>query len=58
MAGAASTNGMLFLVSVLLIMAWKIAGYIGLDHFVLPFLGTPWPAKQEKEVLEPEVVPT
>lgn len=46
MAGSASTNGMMFLVSVVLVMAWKIAGYIGLDYFVLPLLGTPWPGKE------------
>ncbi len=56
MAGAASTNGMMFLLSVLIILAWKIAGYIGLDYFVLPWLGTPWPGKKE-ELEEPAVQP-
>jgi thiosulfate dehydrogenase [quinone] large subunit len=51
MAGSASTNGMLFFVSVLLILAWKVAGYIGLDYFALPYLGTPWRTK------EPEAEP-
>jgi hypothetical protein len=37
-AGAASTNGMLFLVSVLLMLAWKVAGYWGLDRWVLHYL--------------------
>jgi len=46
MAGSASTNGMLFFVSVLLILAWKVAGYIGLDYFALPYLGTPWRTKE------------
>jgi thiosulfate dehydrogenase (quinone) large subunit len=23
-------------------LAWKVAGYYGLDRFVLPALGTPW----------------
>jgi thiosulfate dehydrogenase [quinone] large subunit len=46
MAGAASTNGMLFFVSVMLILAWKVAGHIGLDYFALPYLGTPWRTKQ------------
>jgi hypothetical protein len=27
---------------VLLILAWKNAGYIGLDRYLLPLLGTPW----------------
>ncbi len=42
MAGTASTNGLLFAVSILLVLAWKTAGYYGLDRFVLPRLGTPW----------------
>jgi len=46
MAGSASTNGMLFFVSVLLILAWKVAGHIGLDYFALPYLGTPWRTKE------------
>lgn len=42
MAGTASTNGLLFAVAILLILAWKTAGYYGLDRFLLPQLGTPW----------------
>ncbi|NLG99594.1 MAG: DoxX family protein [Chloroflexi bacterium] len=42
MAGTASTNPVLFTLSILLILAWKTAGYWGLDRFVLPMLGTPW----------------
>jgi len=45
MAGAASTNGLLFVLAILLILAWKVAGYIGLDYYLLPFLGTPWKVK-------------
>ena len=30
------------LLGVLLVLAWKNAGYIGLDRFLLPLLGTPW----------------
>ena len=29
----------------LLILAWKNAGYVGLDYFLLPLLGTPWKQK-------------
>jgi thiosulfate dehydrogenase [quinone] large subunit len=32
----------LLLVAVLLVLAWKTAGYLGLDHVLLPLLGTPW----------------
>jgi thiosulfate dehydrogenase (quinone) large subunit len=42
MAGTASTNPLLFTISIGLILAWKVAGYYGLDRFVLPALGTPW----------------
>jgi thiosulfate dehydrogenase [quinone] large subunit len=48
MAGAASTNGMLFAIAVLLILAWKVAGWYGLDRFLLPLLGTPWKAPVEQ----------
>lgn len=49
MAGSASTNPMLFVVAVGLILAWKIAGYIGVDYFLLPALGTPWGQKETPE---------
>jgi thiosulfate dehydrogenase [quinone] large subunit len=42
MAGSASTNPLLFLAAILLILAWKTAGYWGFDRFLLPLLGTPW----------------
>lgn len=42
MAGAASVNGVFFGLAVLLVLAWKIAGYIGLDYFLLPRLGDLW----------------
>ncbi|MCW5877894.1 MAG: DoxX family membrane protein [Anaerolineales bacterium] len=42
MAGSASSNPLLFVASLGLVMAWKIAGYIGLDYFLLPLIGTPW----------------
>ncbi len=42
MAGSASTNPMLFVIAVALIMAWKVSGYVGADYFLLRWLGTPW----------------
>ena len=42
MAGAASINALLLLAAVVLILAWKVAGYWGLDRWLLPMLGTPW----------------
>ncbi len=42
LAGSASTNPVLLLLGFLLVLAWKTAGYIGLDRWLLPILGTPW----------------
>jgi thiosulfate dehydrogenase [quinone] large subunit len=42
---------------VFLILAWKTAGYWGLDRFLLPLLGTPWrPAIVVKQ--QPDAVPS
>jgi thiosulfate dehydrogenase [quinone] large subunit len=42
LAGSASTNPVLFTLAVGLILAWKVAGYYGVDRWLLPMLGTPW----------------
>lgn len=42
LAGSASTNPVLFLLAILLMLAWKNAGYYGLDNWLLHHLGTPW----------------
>jgi len=42
MAGSASVNGVFFGLSVLLVLAWKIAGYLGLDYFLLPRVAELW----------------
>jgi thiosulfate dehydrogenase [quinone] large subunit len=42
LAGSASSNPVLFGLAVFLVLAWKVAGYWGLDRWLLPILGTPW----------------
>jgi thiosulfate dehydrogenase (quinone) large subunit len=42
LAGTTSTNPVLAMLGILLILAWKNAGYLGLDRYLLPALGTPW----------------
>ncbi len=42
MAGSASTNPLLFVTAVGLILAWKVAGHYGADYILLRWLGTPW----------------
>lgn len=50
LAGAVSTNPILFLLELLLILAWRTAGFLGLDRIALPLLGTPWfPGKAFKK---------
>jgi thiosulfate dehydrogenase [quinone] large subunit len=45
LAGSASTNPVLFALGIGLILAWRVAGYYGLDRYLLPMLGVPWHAK-------------
>lgn len=42
LAGAVSINPILFIIATWLVLAWKTAGWIGLDRWILPALGTPW----------------
>jgi thiosulfate dehydrogenase (quinone) large subunit len=55
MAGTASINPLLFTLSILLILAWRTAGWWGLDRWLLPLLGTPWqPGRLFQREDEPE----
>jgi thiosulfate dehydrogenase [quinone] large subunit len=44
LAGSASTNPVLFTMAIGLMLGWKVAGYIGLDRYLLPYVGVPWRA--------------
>jgi thiosulfate dehydrogenase [quinone] large subunit len=48
MAGTASTNPVLLMLGIFLILAWKVAGWYGLDRFLLPLIGTPWTQRGEQ----------
>lgn len=54
MAGTASINPLMFVLTILLILAWKTAGWIGLDRWLLPLVGTPW---QPGKVFDRSAVP-
>lgn len=41
LAGTVSTNPVLFILATWLVLAWRVAGYYGLDFFVLPLVGAP-----------------
>jgi thiosulfate dehydrogenase (quinone) large subunit len=49
MAGTASSNALLALAAILLILAWKTAGYYGLDRWLLPYIGVPWRLREDVE---------
>jgi thiosulfate dehydrogenase (quinone) large subunit len=42
LAGTVSTNPVLIILGMLVVLAWRNAGWIGLDRVLLPALGTPW----------------
>lgn len=42
LAGADTLNPMLFAIALLLVVGWKVAGYLGADYYLLPLIGTPW----------------
>ncbi len=41
-AGTVSINPLLLLIELFLILAWRNAGWLGLDRWLLPWLGVPW----------------
>ncbi len=58
LAGSASVNPVLFTMAIGLMLGWKVAGYYGLDRYLLPFLGTPWHARiRTGSSLEPAAAP-
>lgn len=41
-AGAVSINPLLLMIELFLVLAWRNAGWLGLDRWLLPHLGVPW----------------
>jgi thiosulfate dehydrogenase [quinone] large subunit len=42
LAGSVSINPFLFVLGLGVLLAWKTAGWLGIDRWLLPLLGTPW----------------
>ncbi len=42
LAGTVSTNPILFTLAIAVMLAWKVAGYWGVDRWLLPKIGVPW----------------
>jgi thiosulfate dehydrogenase [quinone] large subunit len=51
LAGSLSVNPLLMAVAILILLAWKVSGYFGVDYFLIPWAGTLYrqkPVKLEK----------
>ena len=55
MAGTVSVNPMFLVISVALILAWKVSGYIGLDYFLVPRYGALWSDGMKNQAAAPEI---
>jgi len=42
LAGVVDPNLMMSVETLLLVLAWRVSGYYGVDRWLLPRLGTPW----------------
>jgi len=47
---------MLLILGFLLVLAWKTAGFIGFDRYLLPLVGTPWRGVKLPSVTKRQVV--
>jgi thiosulfate dehydrogenase [quinone] large subunit len=54
LAGSASTNPILFALTMGMILAWRVVGYYGVDRYLLPLLGVPWTRRPIAVVAEAE----
>jgi thiosulfate dehydrogenase [quinone] large subunit len=57
MAGSASVNPMFLILSVGMVLAWKIAGYFGADYFLVPGIASLLGKKKEKVETAPAGLP-
>ncbi len=55
LSGAVSINPIIGTLALLLVLSWRVAGYYGVDRYLLPLLGTPWTGTlaRQKRATEP-----
>lgn len=51
-AGTLSSNPLLFILATWIVLAWKVAGWYGLDRWALMKLGTPWSRLERNKATE------
>ncbi|MFW5709311.1 MAG: DoxX family protein [Chloroflexota bacterium] len=57
MAGSAGNNGIMFPATVLLIAAWKVAGYYGLDYFLMRRISALWSPGMASDMQDNNLAP-
>lgn len=57
LAGSASTNPVLFGLGVFLVLGWKVAGFWGIDRYLLKQFGTPWSHARSVQRTQPGIEP-
>ena len=45
LAGSTSSNPVMFVLAIGLNLGWRVADHSGVDRYLLPRLGVPWPAR-------------
>jgi thiosulfate dehydrogenase [quinone] large subunit len=58
LAGTVSINPILFALASLIVLAWKTAGWYGLDRWVLSYIGMPWQQRPRATTLNPSHTPS
>jgi thiosulfate dehydrogenase [quinone] large subunit len=53
LAGSILINPILGVLSLFLLLAWRISGFYGVDRYLLPLLGTPWTGSLVSNTREP-----
>jgi thiosulfate dehydrogenase [quinone] large subunit len=48
-AGTTSSNPMLIMLEVLILLGWRVAGWWGIDRLLLPRIGAPWVPRRSVE---------
>src|SRR5579884_1390143 len=57
LAGTVSINPVIGTLALFLVLAWRVAGYYGVDRYLLPLLGTPWTGSLAQKPKETKVTP-
>lgn len=56
LAGTVSINPVLGFLGLFVVLAWRVAGYYGVDRYLLPLLGTPWTGSLAAKGVEAETL--